>query len=124
MMRLARRGFTLIELIVVIVVIGIIAAIAIAKFVSVKEAAYVASMKSDLRNFALYEQFYAADNGGDYFSGNGIAQGFKPTTDVTVTATNDPGPPPNWQATAIHTKTPKTCTIGVVDPTAWSIACS
>ena len=63
-MRLARKGFTLVELIVVIVVIGIIAAIAIAKFVGVKEAAYIASMKADLRNFALYEQFYATDNGG------------------------------------------------------------
>ncbi len=93
-MRLARRGFTLIELIVVIVVIGIIAAIAIAKFVGVKEAAYIASMRSDLRNFALYEQFYATDNGGTYFSGNGIAQGFKPSPDVTVIATDDPGPPP------------------------------
>jgi len=122
-MRLARRGFTLIELIVVIVVIGIIAAIAIAKFVSVKEAAYVASMKSDLRNFALYEQFYATDNGGSYFSGNGVSEGFKPTTDVTVLATDDPGPPPNWQATATHAKTPKTCTIGVTSSSSWTIVC-
>jgi prepilin-type N-terminal cleavage/methylation domain-containing protein len=122
-MRLVRRGFTLLELIVVIVVIGIVAAIAIAKFVGVKEAAYIASMKSDLRNFALYEQFYGEDNNGSYFSGNGIAQGFKPTPDISVIATADPGPPPNWRATATHAKTPKTCTIGVADPTAWTIVC-
>jgi prepilin-type N-terminal cleavage/methylation domain-containing protein len=122
-MRLARKGFTLIELIVVIVVIGIIAAIAIAKFVGVKEAAYVASMKSDLRNFALYEQFYATDNGGSYFSGDVIAEGFKPTTDVTVLASGIPGPPPNWSATATHSKTLKSCTIGVSDPSSWTIVC-
>jgi prepilin-type N-terminal cleavage/methylation domain-containing protein len=121
-MRAARRGFTLVELIVVIVVIGIIAAIAIAKFVNVKESAYIASMKSDLRNFALYEQFYATDNGGNYFAGNGTAEGFKPTPDVTVTATTVPGPPPNWSATAVHAKTPKTCSIAV-DPSAWIISC-
>ena len=123
-MRIARRGFTLIELIIVLVVIGIIAAIAIAKFVGIKEAAYVASMKSDLGNFALYEEFHAIDNDGNYFAGNGIAQGFKPTVDVTVTATDDPGPPPNWQAIAIHSRTPKTCTIGVAYPSAWTIVCS
>jgi prepilin-type N-terminal cleavage/methylation domain-containing protein len=121
-MRLLRRGFTLIELLVVIIVIGILAAIAIAKFVSVKESAYIATMKADLRNFALYEQFYATDNGGSYFSGTGAAQGFKPSPDVIVNAIDDPGPPPNWKATAVHSKTPKICTIGA-DLTTYTIVC-
>lgn len=122
-MRIARRGFTLIELIVVIVVIGIVAAIAIAKFVGAKEAAYIAGMKSDLSNFALYEQFYATDNDGNYFAGNGIAQGFNPTVDVKVTATTDPGPPPSWHAVAVHARTPKTCSIGSASPSAGVVSC-
>jgi len=57
-MRAIRKGFTLVELLVITVILGILAAIAIAKFVSAKDGAYMASMKSDLRNFALYEQNY------------------------------------------------------------------
>ena len=45
-----KKGFTLIELLIVVVIIGILAAIAIPKFANTKEKAYVASMKSDLRN--------------------------------------------------------------------------
>ena len=53
-----RKGFTLIELLIVVVIIGILAAIAIPKFASTKEKAYLASMKSDLRNGATAEEGY------------------------------------------------------------------
>ncbi len=56
-----RKGFTLIELLIVVVIIGILAAIAIPKFANTKDKAYVAAMKSDLRNLATYEEQYAAE---------------------------------------------------------------
>jgi prepilin-type N-terminal cleavage/methylation domain-containing protein len=121
--RAHRTGFTLIELLVVLVVLGILSGIAIARFVSTKERAYIASMKADLRNFALYEQNYLIDNGASYFAGNGAAQGFAPTVGVTVTATIDPGPPPSWSAIATHNNTSKTCEIVTSGPSAWDIDC-
>ncbi|HUQ99719.1 MAG TPA: prepilin-type N-terminal cleavage/methylation domain-containing protein, partial [Gemmatimonadaceae bacterium] len=54
-----KKGFTLIELLIVVVIIGILAAIAIPKFANTKEKAYLAAMKSDLRNMATYEEQYA-----------------------------------------------------------------
>jgi prepilin-type N-terminal cleavage/methylation domain-containing protein len=104
-----RKGFTLIELLIVVVIIGILAAIAIPKFANTKDKAYVAAMKSDLRNLATYEEQYAADNNGSYFSGDGAAQGFTPSQNVTVTATVVAGPPETWTATASHTQSAKTC---------------
>lgn len=122
-MRAFRKGFTLIELLVVLVVLGILSGIAIARFVTTKEAAYEASMKADLRNFALYEQNYLIDSQGSYFAGSGAAQGFVPTLGVTVSATADPGPPPSWQAIASHNKTSKTCSIVTSGVSAWDIDC-
>ena len=57
-----RKGFTLIELLIVVVIIGILAAIAIPKFANTKEKAYVAAMKSDLRNLVTAQESYFADN--------------------------------------------------------------
>lgn len=122
-MRPDRKGFTLIELIVAMVVIGILSGIAIAKFVRTKESAYIASMKVDLRNFALYQQNYLMDSQGSYFAGDGATQGFVPTPGVTVTATVDPGPPPSWNAIAIHNRTNKTCSIVTDGPAIWNIDC-
>ena len=57
-----RKGFTLIELLIVVVIIGILAAIAIPKFANTKQKAYVASMKTDLRNLVTAEEAYFADS--------------------------------------------------------------
>ena len=111
-----RKGFTLIELLIVVVIIGILAAIAIPKFANTKDKAYVAAMKSDLRNLATYEEQYAADNNGAYFSGNGSAQGFSPSANVTIAATAVVGPPPAWTATATHSQSAKQCDLGVTAP--------
>jgi prepilin-type N-terminal cleavage/methylation domain-containing protein len=122
-MRAVRKAFTLIELLAVLVIFGVLSAIAIAKFVSTKEAAYLASMKADLRNFAVYEQNYSMDNQGNYFVGNGSPQGFVASPGVTVSATAVPGIPPSWRATATHDKTNKTCSIGASSPDSWDIVC-
>jgi prepilin-type N-terminal cleavage/methylation domain-containing protein len=122
-MRAVRTAFTLIELLAVLVIFGVLSAIAIAKFVSIKEAAFLASMKADLRNFAIYEQNYSTDNQGNYFAGNGSLQGFVASPGVTVSATAVSGLPPNWNAIATHDKTNKTCSITSSSPDSWDIAC-
>ncbi|MFN2638113.1 MAG: type IV pilin protein [Gemmatimonadaceae bacterium] len=110
-----KKGFTLIELLIVVVIIGILAAIAIPRFANTKDKAYVAQMKSDLRNLATYEEQWAADNGGAYFGGNATMgsplNGFTPSENVSVTAVKVAGPPPAWSATAIHSQSAKTCNI-------------
>jgi type IV pilus assembly protein PilA len=112
-MKSNKKGFTLIELLIVVVIIGILAAIAIPKFANTKDKAYVAAMKSDLRNLATYEEQYAADNNGQYFAGVATSltpiQGFTPSQNVTITAVLVAGPPQGWTATSAHSQSAKTC---------------
>ena len=56
-----KKGFTLIELLIVVVIIGILAAIAIPKFAGTKSKAYVAAMKSDLKNLVTSQESYFSD---------------------------------------------------------------
>src|SRR2546430_15317504 len=95
-MNINKKGFTLIELLIVVVIIGILAAIAIPKFANTKDKAYVAQIKSDLRNLATYEEQYAADNGGTFFdwtvAGGGTSYGFTPSSNVTVICIIGAGP--------------------------------
>jgi type IV pilus assembly protein PilA len=54
----ARSGFTLVELLIVVVIIGILAAMAIPRFQSTKGKAYLASVKSDLKNLSTAEESF------------------------------------------------------------------
>jgi type IV pilus assembly protein PilA len=107
------KGFTLIELLIVVVIIGILAAIAIPKFASTKEKAYLATMKSDLKNFVTAEESYFADNNiyGSYAAVNGAGL-FTSSKDVTIVAANVTAT--GWNATSTHTGAPtKTCGVYV-----------
>lgn len=61
-MKNGTRGFTLIELMIVVVILGILSAIAIPKFRDVSESAKQASCRSNLRNIAGALQLYLAEH--------------------------------------------------------------
>ena len=114
-MKSNRKGFTLIELLIVVVIIGILAAIAIPKFANTKEKAYVAAMKSDLRNLMTAEEGYFAD----FQAFGSVAQvNFTSSQGVTVTATPAPPPAAGYSASASHNQTARTCSVVVGDGSA------
>ncbi|MCZ6918874.1 MAG: prepilin-type N-terminal cleavage/methylation domain-containing protein [Gemmatimonadetes bacterium] len=106
---LDRKGFTLIELLIVVVIIGILAAIAIPKFSNTKEKAYLAAMKSDLRNLVTAEEAYFADY--TTYTSAGAAANYTTSAGVTVTISVTAGPPVSYNGVATHTGTAESCAI-------------
>ena len=108
-----RKGFTLIELLIVVVIIGILAAIAIPKFANTKQQAYLATLKSDLRNLVTAEEAYFADN-TTYTTALSTTQ-FDASQGVTYNVSNASGT--GWEATATHVglvgATPSGCHIAI-----------
>jgi len=93
-----RKGFTLIELLIVVVIIGILAAIAIPKYSSTRDRAFISTVKADLKNLASQEEIYYNDNYS--YGSNVTALGFVHSEGVTITfgeATNT-----GWSASGVH----------------------
>jgi type IV pilus assembly protein PilA len=93
-----RSAFTLIELLIVVVIIGILAAIAIPKFSNTKGQAFLAAMRSDLRNLATAEEGYYYSNSA--YSNDLSQLNFLTSSGVTISVPEATAG--GWSASATH----------------------
>jgi type IV pilus assembly protein PilA len=107
-----QKGFTLIELMIVIAIIGILAAIAIPQFVSYRQKGYNTQAKAELKSFYTACQAYFSDNTPSDCSLSMVSSLFIPQS-PNVQLTVPPGSGISMVGTtAKHQAGTKTYTIG------------
>ena len=102
------KGFTLIELMIVIAIIGILAAIAIPQFSAYRKRSYNSAAQSDVRNIATAQEAYYVDESGytsTYTSLTGASYGYYQSGSVTVGVD---GSTSNYTITGYHSSGDKT----------------
>ena len=72
------KGFSLIELMIVVVIIGILAAVAIPNYISMQNRAKESSVKANAHSVQLVVEDYSVRNNGVYPALAGIAAGLFP----------------------------------------------
>jgi len=86
------KGFTLIELIIVIAIIGLLAAIAVPQFSAYRHRGFDADVVSNMKNMILSQEAYFVDT-DSYADGTGTSQifldrGFRKSANVATVTTN------------------------------------